>query len=49
MKVLGGIAAGSPDHDRLSLFLPFQDRTGTYAESSTDLGGHGDLTLRGEL
>src|SRR6195952_5361382 len=49
MDILRGITAGSPDHDPLSLFLPFQDRARADAESLTNLFGYGDLSLGSQL
>jgi hypothetical protein len=42
-------AAGSPNHYLVAVIVPLQDRPWTDPKLLPDLGGHGDLTLCGEL
>src|SRR5271166_6149065 len=49
MNVLGGILATAPHHDLIAFFVPFQDGTWTDAEFPANLGGNGNLSLRGNL
>jgi hypothetical protein len=42
----GAVPPGPPDHDRLPLFVPFQERTRPDAEFSADFRGDRHLTLR---
>jgi hypothetical protein len=45
--VLQRVAPRPADYDLVTLFLPFEDGTGPHAEFLSNLGRHGDLTLRG--
>jgi hypothetical protein len=47
--VLRRVPPRSANYDLVILLLPFEDGTGPHAESLSNLGRHGDLTLRGQL
>src|SRR5579872_2974005 len=48
MHVLRAVAPRSPDHDPLSILLPFQNGARTDAQPPADFFGDGDLALRGK-
>src|SRR5450756_145709 len=46
VNLYGTVPPRSPDHHRVPLFVPFQDRTRPDTEFPANLGGHRYLTLR---
>ena len=48
MHLLRRVAAGTADHDFVTLVVPLQYRTRTDAQLPANPGGNRDLALRGE-
>jgi len=45
VDVLKGVSTGPPHEYSFAIFFPFENRTGTDAQFTTDLSWHGYLTL----